>query len=91
MIVIKVMYSCNQHPPQSSIEIYKGERGSKSIDTYSLGIMLYQYFNNNQERLKLKEQPQEIDTILIYFQLAVNREIELENIFLHTGFSLWDN
>ena len=29
-------------------EIYKGERGSKTVDTYSLGIMLYKYFNNNR-------------------------------------------
>lgn len=43
---------------------------------------IYQYFNNYQERLKLKEQPQEIDTILTYFQLATGMQIELENIFL---------
>ena len=29
-------------------ELYKGEKGSKSVDTYSLGIMLYKYFNNNR-------------------------------------------
>ena len=29
-------------------ELNKGERGSKSVDTYSLGIMLYKYFNNNR-------------------------------------------
>lgn len=29
-------------------EIFKGERGSKTVDTYSLGIMLYKYFNNNR-------------------------------------------
>ena len=29
-------------------EIYKGERGSRSVDTYSLGIMLYKYYNNNR-------------------------------------------
>ena len=35
-------------PNYMAPELYKGERGSKSIDTYSLGIMLYQYFNNNR-------------------------------------------
>ena len=35
-------------PNYMAPELYKGERGSKSIDTYSLGIMLYQYFNNNK-------------------------------------------
>ena len=35
-------------PNYMAPELYKGERGSRSIDTYSLGIMLYQYFNNNK-------------------------------------------
>ena len=35
-------------PNYMAPELYKGERGSRSIDTYSLGIMLYQYFNNNR-------------------------------------------
>lgn len=40
-------------------EIYKGERGSKSVDTYSLGIMLYKYFNNNRIPF-LPEYPKQI-------------------------------
>ena len=40
-------------------EIYKGERGSRSVDTYSLGIMLYKYFNNNRLPF-LPEYPKEI-------------------------------
>ena len=29
-------------------ELYKNEKGNKTVDTYSLGIMLYRYFNYNR-------------------------------------------
>ena len=43
---------------------------------------IYQYFDTNKEKLKLKQKPKMSETILNYFQLALDMKIELEGIFL---------
>ena len=76
-------------PNYMAPELYKGERGSKSIDTYSLGIMLYQYFNNNRlpfmpEKYKFEDAQKVLEKRMSGEELPSpkNASEELSNIIL---------
>ena len=76
-------------PNYMAPELYNGERGSKSLDTYSLGIMLYQYFNNNKlpfmpEKYKFEDSEKVLNRRMNGEELPppINADEEISNIIL---------